>query len=253
MNERAMSVLEHLGEAKRRLLRVALVFAMALAGIIILEYQFHYITDALTAPAKELLAAENGEIVFLKVTEPWAVAAKVSFLAAWIVALPYFLLEATLFLRPGLKPGERKYLYILAPGAIFAFVVGALFGYSVLIPFFFKFLIGLGSEVAKAQISISLLIGQILAFVFWMGVIFQLPIVMFLLAKLGLISSHSLSGKRRWVILGAFVMGAAITPTVDPITQLLVAGPILLLFETGLLLVRLAERGHEAVSPAPSS
>lgn len=253
MNERTMSILEHFGEIKRRVFRVAIVFTLALATIIIFEYQSHYITNTLTEPAKELLAAENGEIVFLKVTEPWGVAARVSFLAASIVALPYFLFEVTMFLRPGLKSGERKYIYLLAPGAMLAFAAGALFGYFILIPFFLKFLIGLGSEVATAQISISLLIGQILAFVFWMGVIFQLPILMFLLAKIGLISSSSLSKKRRWVILAAFVMGAAITPTVDPITQLLVAGPIMLLFETGLLLVRLAERGREPIPTASPS
>jgi sec-independent protein translocase protein TatC len=242
-----MSILEHLGEVKRRMFRVAIVFTLAMAVIIVLEYQYHYITDTLTGPAKELLDARGGDIIFLKVTEPWGVAARVSFLAACIVALPYALVEITLFLRPGLKPNERKYIYLLAPGAMMAFAVGSMFGYFILIPFFLEFLIGLGSEVAKPQISISLLIGQILAFVFWMGVIFQLPIVMFLLAKIGLISSASLSRKRRWIILGAFVMGAAITPTVDPITQLLVAGPIMLLFEIGLLLIRLAERGREPV------
>ena len=253
MNERTMSILEHLDEIKRRLLRVAILFTVALAVIIVLEYQYHYITNTLTSPAKELLTGQNGDIVFLKVTEPWAVAAKVSFLAACIVALPYFLIEVTLFLRPGLKSNERKYIYFLAPGTMLAFAAGSLFGYFVLIPFFLKFLLGLGSEVAKAEISISLLIGQILAFVFWMGVIFQLPIVMFLLAKIGLISSQMLSKKRRWVILAAFVLGAAITPTVDPITQLLVAGPILLLFETGLILVKVAERGREPVVTASPS
>lgn len=247
-----MSILEHMGEVKRRLFRVAVVFTLALAIIIFFEYQTHYITDTLTEPAKALLEAEEGEIVFLKVTEPWGVAARVSFLASCMVALPYFLFEVTMFLRPGLKAGERKYIYFLAPGAMLAFAAGSLFGYFVLIPFFLKFLIGLGAEVARAQISISLLIGQILAFVFWMGVIFQLPIVMFLLGKVGLISSDTLSKKRRWVILGAFILGAAITPTVDPVTQLLVAGPILLLFETGLLLVKLAERGREPVPTTTS-
>jgi sec-independent protein translocase protein TatC len=80
--------------------------------------------------------------------------------------------------------------------------------------------------------------------VFWLGTIFELPIVMFLLAQIGLLNSKWLKTKRRWVILLAFIFGAAVTPT-DPVSQVIVAIPVMLLFEIGMLLVRFAERGRD--------
>ena len=100
------------------------------------------------------------------------------------------------------------------------------------------------SDLALPQITTASVVSMTIGIVFWLGTIFELPIVMFLLAKVGVITSKWLKTKRRWMILIAFIFGAAVTPT-DPISQIIVAIPVILLFEIGMLLVRLAERGRE--------
>jgi sec-independent protein translocase protein TatC len=99
-------------------------------------------------------------------------------------------------------------------------------------------------SLAVPQITAASVVSMTVGIVFWLGTIFELPILMFLLAKIGLLNSKWLKTKRRWVILLAFIFGAAVTPT-DPVSQVIVAIPVMLLFEIGMLLVRFAERGRD--------
>jgi sec-independent protein translocase protein TatC len=99
-------------------------------------------------------------------------------------------------------------------------------------------------SLAVPTITTASVVSMTVGIIFWLGTIFELPIVMFLLAKIGILTSKWLRTKRRWMILLAFVFGAAVTPT-DPISQVIVAIPVMLLFEIGMLLVKLAERGRD--------
>ncbi len=241
MNDGAMSVLAHINELKRRLFRVGIV---AVVLIVVAVANFRLIFDRFTADSRALIEAAGGDIVQLTLTEAWVAAAKLAVTVGMAAALPYFLWEMSRFFQPGLKSNERKYVYMLIPGALISFAIGASFAYLVLIPRLFEFMLKFQGDLAVPTITSASIVSMTVGIVFWLGTIFELPIVMFLLAKIGLITSKWIKGKIRWMILIAFVFGAAVTPT-DPISQVVVAVPVMALFAIGLLLVMLAERGRD--------
>ena len=241
MNDNTISILAHMTELKRRLFRVAIVAAIFIA---IAVANFSFIFNRFTADSRELIEAAGGDIIQLTLTEAWVAAAKLAVMVGLTAAFPYILFEMSRFFHPGLKKNELKYIYFLIPGALISFAVGATFSYLILIPRLFEFMLQFQSSLAIPQITTASVISMTVGIIFWLGTIFELPIVMFLLAKIGLISSKWLKTKRRWMILVAFIFGAAVTPT-DPISQVIVAIPVMLLFEIGMLLVRIAERGRE--------
>ena len=236
-----MSIFSHLNELKRRLFRVAIVAVIFIAVAVV---NFRWIFNEFTANARELIEAAGGDIVQLTLTEAWVAAAKLAVMVGLTAALPYFLFEMSRFFQPGLKSGERKYVYFLIPGALVSFTIGATFAYLILIPRLFEFMLEFQGTLAVPTITAASVVSMTVGIVFWLGTIFELPIVMYLLAKIGLIKSKWVISKIRWMILLAFVFGAAVTPT-DPISQVIVAIPVMALFGIGLLLVKLAERGRD--------
>jgi len=236
-----MSVLAHINELKRRLFRVAIVAVIFIAVAIV---NFRWIFNEFTAKARELIESAGGDIIQLTLTEAWVAAAKLAIMAGMTAALPYFLWEMSRFFQPGLKSNERKYIYLLIPGALISFAIGASFAYLVLIPRLFEFMLGFQGTLAVPTITAASIVSMTVGIVFWLGTIFELPIVMFLLAKIGIVKSKWLIGKIRWMILVAFVFGAAVTPT-DPLSQVIVAVPVMGLFGIGIGLVKLAERGRD--------
>jgi sec-independent protein translocase protein TatC len=241
MNDKAISVLEHLSELKRRLFRVSIVAVIFIAIAVV---NFSWIFEQFTSDSRALIEAAGGDIIQLTLTEAWVAAAKLAAMIGLTASFPYFLWEMSRFFTPGLKANERKYVYLLIPAALISFAVGAVFAYDVLIPRLFEFMLKFQGSLAVPQITAASVVSMTVGIVFWLGTICELPIVMFLLAKIGLLNSRWLKTKRRWVILLAFVFGAAVTPT-DPVSQVIVAIPVMLLFEIGMLLVRFAERGRD--------
>ena len=241
MNDKATSVLEHLSELKRRLFRVSIVAVIFIAIAVV---NFSWIFEQFTSDSRALIKAAGGDIIQLTLTEAWVAAAKLAAMIGLTASFPYFLWEMSRFFTPGLKANERKYVYLLIPAALISFAVGAVFAYEVLIPRLFEFMLKFQGSLAVPQITAASVVSMTVGIVFWLGTICELPIVMFLLAKIGLLNSRWLKTKRRWVILLAFVFGAAVTPT-DPVSQVIVAIPVMLLFEIGMLLVRFAERGRD--------
>ena len=241
MNDKAISVLEHLSELKRRLFRVSIVAVIFIAIAVV---NFSWIFEQFTSDSRALIEAAGGDIIQLTLTEAWVAAAKLAAMIGLTASFPYFLWEMSRFFTPGLKANERKYVYLLIPAALISFAVGAVFAYEVLIPRLFEFMLKFQGSLAVPQITAASVVSMTVGIVFWLGTICELPIVMFLLAKIGLLNSRWLKTKRRWVILLAFVFGAAVTPT-DPVSQVIVAIPVMLLFEIGMLLVRFAERGRD--------
>jgi sec-independent protein translocase protein TatC len=241
VNDNAMSVISHLNELKRRLFRVAIISVIFIAIAVV---NFRWIFNQFTVNTRELIEAAGGEIVQLTLTEAWVAAAKLAVMVGLTAALPYFLFEMSRFFQPGLKSGERKYVYFLIPGALVSFAIGATFAYLILIPRLFEFMLEFQGSLAVPTITAASVVSMTVGIVFWLGTIFELPIVMYLLAKIGLIKSKWVMSKIRWMILLAFVFGAAVTPT-DPISQVIVAIPVMGLFGIGLALVKLAERGRD--------
>ena len=240
MNDNAMSVLQHLGELKRRLVRVAIVAVVFIAIAIAFYVQ---IFEVFTDTARRLIVDVDGVVSVQRITEGWVVAAKLAILVGLVAAFPYFMWELAMFFKPGLKPGERKYIFLLVPASMAMFALGAAFSWFILIPRLVEFLLRLSQPIGDPLITVGPLVGLMVTIMFWLGIIFEIPIFMFLLAKMGILTSGWVKTKRRWMILISFIFGAVATPT-DPISQLIVAGPTWLLFEIGMLLVKLAERGQ---------
>ena len=240
MNDRPMSVIAHFSELKKRMVRVAII-AMIFCSISLVFYS--QIFGTFTSTAERLINEAGGTVIVQRITEGWVVAAKLSILTGLSASLPYFLWEISMFFRPGLKSYERKYIYLLMPAALVSFVGGAGFAWFVLIPRLVEFLLRMSQGIGEPLITVGPLVAQMVTFMFWLGLIFEIPITMFLLAKVGLVSSLWLKSKRRWMVLMAFILGAVITPT-DPLSQVIVALPIVVLFEIGMLLVKFAERSR---------
>ena len=235
-----MSVLQHLGELKRRLVRVAIVAVVFIAIAIAFYVQ---IFEVFTDTARRLIVDADGVVAVQRITEGWVVAAKLAILVGLVAAFPYFMWELAMFFKSGLKPGERKYIFLLVPASMAMFALGAAFSWFILIPRLVEFLLRLSQPIGDPLITVGPLVGLMVTIMFWLGIIFEIPIFMFLLAKMGILTSGWVKTKRRWMILISFIFGAVATPT-DPISQLIVAGPTWLLFEIGMLLVKLAERGQ---------
>ena len=247
--EKELTIRGHLEELRRRLLRVAI--AVVLTTVV--AFVFHRpILELLKRPIANVEGVGGSGLVFTEVTEFLGIAMKVSLMAGLMLALPVIMYELVMFAAPGLTSRERKYLFVFLPGTIIAFLAGALFGYFVLLPPALRFLLTFGGDIATPMIRIGNYMNLIITLLFWMGVVFETPLVMFFLAKLRVVSARRMARFRRYAVVGAFILGAIITPTFDPVNQTLVALPIIVLYEVGILLARLAQRGRQR-KPAPAS
>ena len=238
----SMPLRNHMNELRKRLtIGVAAVVVTTVVAFI-----FHRrIIEFLLEPA-DALTEVPGRLVFIEVTEMFGVAMKVSLVTGIVVALPILLAQVILFVAPGLTPKEKRYLYGFLPGVLLSFAAGAAFGYYVLIPPAINFLVNFGGDIAEPTIRVGNYVNLVVMLLFWMGVVFETPVIMFILAKLRVVSSRGFARWRRHWIVVAFVLGALITPTFDPINQTLVAGPLIVLYEAGIWLSKLAGKKKEA-------
>ena len=239
MRSREQTLLQHLGELRRR---VFICVVALLVGSAISFFFFEQIIEILVKPARDLQTGPGGELIYTEVTELLTTAIKVSFVSGLVLASPVILFQVVMFVAPGLTGRERRYLFGFMPAVVMAFAGGVAFGYYVLTPPALHFLLTFGNDVAVPMIRVSNIINLMIRLLFWMGLAFETPLVMFLLAQLGLVTAQSLSKFRRYWVVVAFIMAAVITPTVDPVNQALVAGPLLVLYEVGILLARIAGR-----------
>ena len=229
----------HLVELRKRLTWSASV----VVAFTVVAFIFHQqILELLMIPAKGFANVPHEKPIYTELTEFIGIAMKVSLMVGLFASLPFLLWQMVMFVSPGLNPSEKKYLYILMPVSFLVFIAGALFGYFVLFPPAVRFLLTFGSEIATPMIRIGNYVGLMISLLFWMGVVFEIPIVLFFLARLGVVTSRMLSRNRKWAVVGAFILGAIITPTLDPVNQILVAIPIIVLYEFGIILSKLGTR-----------
>ena len=233
-SENGMSFREHIGELRRRVMYCAI--AVVITTVIAFIFWEH-LTEILKHPAPE-----GTEFIATEPTEKLSASFRISLMAGIFGALPFILYQFVAFVSPGLNSVERRYLYALLPAGIVVFAIGAAFGYFVLFPPAIHFLFDFGSDVATAQIRIGSYVRLMLSLLIWMGVVFETPIVLFFLSRIGIVTPQRLAGQRRYAIVVAFILGALITPTFDPINQTFVAIPIIALYEVGIWLAKLGAR-----------
>ncbi|MBS3784214.1 MAG: twin-arginine translocase subunit TatC [Anaerolineae bacterium] len=226
-----MSILEHLTELRDRLLKATVALAV---GVVIGTFFTPRVLKLLVAPLGELTP------IAIAPTESVGVYFKVSIVVGLVVAMPVIVYQLFRFVAPGLEPHERRYVLIGAPVAAISFAAGVAFATLVLIPAALPFLRGFLEGIVEQRYSINRYMSFVTTILLWAGLVFETPLVMFFLAKLGVATPKGFGRARRVVIIGAAVGAAVITPTTDPFNMLLIMGPFLLLYELGILLARLA-------------
>lgn len=232
-NEKRLTFMGHLQELRSCLFRSVIALLVALPVSFFLA---RYIFEFLTRPAPGI------ELIYTEVAEMLSTYIKVTLYAAFALTLPFIVYQAVMFIRPALTRRERMYVYILLPSVFLLFLIGAAFAYFVLLPPALKFLLTFGGEIAQPMIKVGNYISVLTQLIFWIGIVFEIPLVMFFLAKIGILRPEWLSKYRKVFYIIAFILGGIITPTMDPINQSLVAVPIIILYEAGILLAKLARR-----------
>jgi sec-independent protein translocase protein TatC len=226
-----MTFLEHLEELRGRLIRSAVY----LMGGFAVCWGFHeQIFHFLTQPLRR--AGFTDQFIYTSPAEAFFLYMKMSFFVGIFVALPFVLWEVWSFISPGLYRHEKLWaIPFIGMGSVF-FTLGALFGHYILFPLTFKFLWGF----AGPDMRFLPRIGEYWSFYSWfllgIGAVFQIPVVIFILARIGLVSAGMLLKAWKWAILGAFVIAAIVTPSADVVTQSALAGPMIGLYLLGVLI-----------------
>lgn len=238
----------HLVELRKRLVisalsLVVMFLAMFYFHEIILNWMVAPLNDALLEVGKKSVHAADGMVTTSQVGGAFFVALKVSFFAAIVGALPIILSQIWLFIAPGLYAHEKKMIIPFIIGGTTMFVVGVLFAYYVVTPFGFDFLITFGSFKFTPLINIEDYVGFFTKIMFGFGIAFELPVFAYFLALLGLVDDRQMSGFFKYAIVIIFIVAALLTPP-DVLTQMLMAGPLIILYGFSILIVKV-------VNPAP--
>ncbi len=186
------------------------------------------------------------ELVFLSPQEAFFSRVKLAVAGGVVLTVPFLLFQAVRFFSPWLSPRHRRRALAFVPLATLLFLLGGGFGYAVLMPFALEFLLGFGGEL-EPMLSVSAYVNFAILFVLPLGLVFQLPLVVAFFAGLGILDPRRLARRRKYAVLAIFVIAALLTPA-DVFSMLLMAVPLLILFELSLLIARLAARGRRAGS-----
>ncbi|OPX39554.1 MAG: twin arginine-targeting protein translocase TatC [Desulfobacteraceae bacterium 4484_190.1] len=233
-------LMNHLEELRKRLVSCAIAIGI---GFVVTYFFSDRLFQLLVEPLKAVMP-EGDHLIFTNLPEMFFTYLKVSFIAGIMVSSPVIFYQIWLFIAPGLYPREQKLLIPFVISSTFLFIGGALFGYFIVFPFGFKFFIGFSNEYVKALPSVKEYFSFSLKLLFAFGVVFELPVIIFFLTKIGLVTTAMLRQKRKYAILSAFVLSAILTPP-DVITQCMMAGPLIILYEVGIITSLFARKKRE--------
>ena len=244
------TLVSHLVELRTRLIRSAL--AVLVIFVCLVPFAERVFT-LIATPLMERLP-EGATMIATQVASPFLTPFKMSLFVAVFLAMPVLLYQVWLFVAPGLYRKERRFAYPLLLSSIVLFYAGVAFAYYVVFPLMFAFFAGVAPEGVTMMTDISAYLDFILTIFFAFGLAFEVPIATVMLVWSGLVSIESLGKARAYVFLGAFVLGMLLTPP-DVISQTLLAVPVYLLYESGLILARFLgpERDPSDESPKDES
>ena len=228
MSEKKFTLAEHLEELRSRILK-------SIAAIIVISCIFYSFVDKIFPH----LVKPVGGVVFIAPQEAFLARVKIAFFGGLFLASPIILYQIWRFISGGLHKNERKYTLLFGPVSFVFFIMGASFGYGIIVPIGIKFLLGFATEFIKPMISISRYISFIGMLTLAFGLVFQLPLISLFLTKIGIVTPQLLSKKRKHAIVCIFILAAMLTPP-DVITQSLMAVPLLILYEIGIIFSKLA-------------
>jgi sec-independent protein translocase protein TatC len=224
----AMSFLEHLEELRRRI--IYSIIAVAIAFFACWGYA-ERIYEIMQRPIMKALHDHHlaEKLVYLNPTEPFNLYLKVGFLAALFVASPFVLYQVWMFISPGLYRNEKRYVLPFMFSTVALFLAGGIFGYKIVYPAALDFLIGYGKQF-QPMITIGEYTDLFLTIIIGMGVIFELPILVFFLSLMGIVSAGFMWRNFRYSILVIFIIAAIVTPTTDILNMCIFAAPMVALY-----------------------
>jgi sec-independent protein translocase protein TatC len=235
MNEKRTTFIEHLEELRKRILySIASVALLTIAGFFVAKKFLDLIIHR----------AALGTTYFFAPAEAFVAQIKVALFLGVVFAFPFLLYQSWAFIGPGLTRSEKRISLSYMGSGVILFAVGIAFGYYILIPYGLRFLLSFGSQTIQPLINI----GKYLNFFIWCllgsGLLFQLPLILFFLMKLGIVDVDTIRKHRPETVVAVLILCAVITPTGDFFTLLLLSVPLLLLFELSILVARLSRKRH---------
>jgi sec-independent protein translocase protein TatC len=238
--EEKQTFIEHLEELRKRL-----IISLIAVGIgFVISYIFSKeIFHLLMIPLIKALPP-RASMIFTNLPEAFFTYLKVALLAGIFVASPVVLYQIWLFVAPALYSHEKKYAIPFVIFSTILFVGGASFGYFIVFPFGFKFFMGFATDLIQPAPKLKEYLSFCSMLLLTFGLVFELPLFIFFLSKLGVVNARMLSRNRRYVILGVFTIAAILTPP-DIVTQLMMAGPLLVLYEVSIWIAKIFGRKRE--------
>lgn len=232
MEEKDLSIIEHLEELRKRIIYCCIFF------IFVSIFSYFFSNKILLFIIKPLKKYQE-TIVFFKPVEPFFSILKITFFTSGVISIPFILSQIYFFIVPGLTEKERKVSKIVFIFFPFLFLLGMCFCFYIIIPFGLKVLFSFGRDIMRPFISITNYLNFLFIFLFIMGLVFNLPVFISSFAYIGVINSQFLKEKRKFAIVGAFILSAIITPTTDIFTQILIAIPLIFLYEISIFLSKI--------------
>ncbi len=233
--EFAMGFFEHLGELRDRLIR-------AMLGLVVTTVLSMLFASQLLTILMSPVGEDNFRLQTLGPTEGVVIYFRVALMAGAILALPWITWQIWMFVAPGLTSKEKRYILVSIPATTVLFLVGVLFAWIILMPAALQFLQDFQSDIFQAGWTADQYVAFVTALLFWIGVSFEMPLIFFILGRLGIVAPAQLRRNWRLAIIGSAIAAALITPTVDPFNMMLVMGPLLALYVLSIVLSAIAYR-----------
>lgn len=246
--EEKLPLTTHLEELRKRLIRVLIVLGLGF-GVCYTFKDWSF--QVITRPLVEVLP-QNSSLVYTGLPEAFFIHMKIAFFASLFLTSPYTLYQIWKFISPGLYSKEKKYVIPFVLSSTFLFVGGVLFGYFIALPPAFKFFVSFTTDALKPMVSFREYLSLTLKFLLAFGLSFEMPVFMFFLTKLGIVNATMLSRQRRYAILIIFIAAAILTPSPDVLSQVLMAIPLMILYEVSIVVSKFAGRKKVEEPPAES-
>ncbi len=240
MEEQKHTFIEHLAELRKRLIISLIAVGIGFGICYIFSKEIFHL---LMIPLNKTLPPET-TMIFTSLPEAFFTYLKVALLAGIFVASPVVLYQIWLFVAPALYSREKRYVIPFVILSTLLFIGGASFGYFVVFPFGFKFFLGFATDLIKPALKIKEYLSFCSILLLTFGFVFELPLFILFLAKLGVVDARMLSRNRRYVVLAIFAAAAILTPP-DVVTQFMMAGPLLILYEVSIWVAKVFGKKKE--------